>query len=54
MYGIIKKKRLYDLSMECQLALFDKIVVPALLYAYEIWGYENTVLIALNVLHFKP
>ena len=41
MYGVIKKIRLYDLSIECQLDLFDKIVVPVLLYACEIWGYEN-------------
>jgi hypothetical protein len=32
---------LYDLSIECQLDLFDKVVVPVLLYACEVWGYEN-------------
>jgi hypothetical protein len=32
---------MYDLSIECQLDLFDKVVVPVLLYACEIWEYEN-------------
>lgn len=41
MYGVIRKIRQFDLSVECQLDLFDKIVVPVLLYGCEIWGYEN-------------
>lgn len=38
MYGIIKKGRFHNLSIECQLQLFDKIVQPILLYGCEIWG----------------
>jgi hypothetical protein len=36
MYGVIRKTRQYDLSAECQLDLFDKIVGPGLLYGCEI------------------
>jgi hypothetical protein len=32
MYDIIMKGRLHNLSIECQLDLFDKIVKPILLY----------------------
>ena len=31
MYGIIKKIREFNLPLECQLDLFDKVVVPVLL-----------------------
>ena len=41
MYGVIKKSRQNNLSVECQLDLFDKIVLPILLYGSEIWGFEN-------------
>ena len=41
MYSVIKKSRLNHLSIECQLEMFDKAVVPILLYGAEIWGYEN-------------
>ena len=32
MYGIIKKIREFNLPLECQFDLFDKVVVPVLLY----------------------
>ena len=38
MYDILKKGRLHNLSIECQLQLFDKVVQPILLYGCEIWG----------------
>jgi hypothetical protein len=41
MYGAIRKIRQYNLSVECQLDLFDKIVAPVLLYGCEIWEFEN-------------
>lgn len=41
MYGVIKKIRQFNLPVDCQFDLFDKIVVPVLLYGCEIWGYEN-------------
>ena len=41
MYGAIRKIRQYNLSVESQLDLFDKVVAPVLLYGCEIWGFEN-------------
>lgn len=41
MYGVIKKARNLNLSVDCQLDMFDKMVLPILLYGYEIWGYEK-------------
>lgn len=51
MYEIIKKSRLFNLSIECQLDLFDKMIMPILLYGCEIWGFTNTVII--ERLHLK-
>ena len=51
MYGIIKKIREFNLPLECQLDLFDKVVVPVLLYGSEVWGFENLDLI--ERLHLK-
>ena len=48
MYGVIRKIRL-----ECQLDLFDKIVVPLLLYGCEIWGFESLHPFLLNSI-LKP
>ena len=41
MYSILKKSRLLNLSVDDQLHLFDKIVIPILLYGCEIWGFGN-------------
>ena len=41
MYDIIMKGRLHNLSIECQLDLFDKIVKPIVLYDCEVWGVGN-------------
>ena len=41
MYSLIRKCRFNNLSIECQLDMFDKIVVPILLYGSEVWGFEN-------------
>lgn len=41
MYGILKKGNQLHLSLDDQLHLFDKIVVPILLYGCEVWGYSN-------------
>ena len=51
MYGIIKKIREFNLPLECQLDLFDKVVVPVLLYGSEVWGFEKLDLI--ERLHLK-
>ena len=41
MYGVIRKIRQFNLPIEQQFDLFDKVVKPVLLYGCEIWGYEN-------------
>ena len=37
MYGVIRKNTQFNLPLGCQLDLFDKIVVPVLLYGCEIY-----------------
>ena len=51
MYGIIRKIREFKLPIECQFDLFDKVVVPVLLYGSEVWGYERLEII--ERLHLK-
>ena len=41
MYSLLKKCRRHNLSIECQLDMFDKAILPVLLYSSEIWGFEN-------------
>ena len=48
MYGIIRKIRQFRLPVDCQLDLFDIVVVPV--YAEE-WGYEN--LDVIERIHLK-
>ena len=45
MYDILKKGRLHNLSIKCQLELFDKVVKPILLYGCEVWGHGNNAVI---------
>jgi hypothetical protein len=51
MYDILNKGRVHNLSVSCQLDLFDKIIIPMLTYGSEIWGYEN--IDTLEKLHVK-
>ena len=51
MYDVLKKGRMYNLSVSCIYDLFDKIVVPILLYGCEIWGFTNIQVI--ERLHLK-
>ena len=39
MYEFLKKGRMHNLSIKCQLELSDSIVKPILLYGSEIWGF---------------
>ena len=41
MYEVLKRGRTHNLSIECQLDLFDKMVKPILLYGCEIWGFSK-------------
>lgn len=53
MYSIIKKKRrLFDLPLDCQFDLFDRIVVPVFSYGCEIRGYQNITIIEREHLEF--
>ena len=38
MFEVLKRGRTHNLSIECQLELFNKMVKPILLYGSEIWG----------------
>ena len=51
MYGVLSKCRKHNLSIDCKLDLFDKIVKPIVLYGCEIWGFSNCYLI--EKLHLK-
>ena len=61
MYDVLRKGRKHNLSISCQLDLFDKLVKPILLYGCEIWGYENIDILekvhlkfCKLLLHLKP
>ena len=41
MFAVFKKSRPFNLSIDCQLDLFNKILKPILLYGCEIWGFSN-------------
>ena len=41
MYNVLQNCRRNNLSIECQLDMFDKAILPVLLYGSEIWGFEN-------------
>ena len=51
MYGVIRKLRQYNLPISCLSDLFDKAVLPVLIYGCEIWEYEN--LQAVELIHLK-
>ena len=51
MYDVLKKGRKFNLTVSCIYDLFNKIVVPILLYGCEIWGYSNIQII--ERLHLK-
>jgi hypothetical protein len=41
MYALYKKIKNISIPVDLQLKLFDSLVAPVLLYASEIWGFEN-------------
>ena len=41
MYSLLQKCRTHNMSIECQLDMFDKAILPILLYGAEIWGFEK-------------
>ena len=51
MYSLYKKSRSLNLPIDIQLNLFDKVVLPIMLYSCEVWGFSN--LSPLESLHRK-
>ena len=45
MYEVIRRGKRHNLSIECLLDLFDKIVKPILLYGCEVWGFSDNYVI---------
>jgi hypothetical protein len=45
MYEVLKRGRLHNLSIKCQLELFDGIVTSIILYGCETWGFGNNEII---------
>ena len=43
MFEVLKRGRTHNLSIECQLELFNKMVKPILLYGSEIWGFSTNI-----------
>ena len=41
LFGLKLKKEKFDLPFDIMLDLFDKMILPILLYGCEIWGYED-------------
>jgi hypothetical protein len=38
-----KRGRTLNLSVECQLEVFDKMIKPILLYGSDIWGFSKNI-----------
>lgn len=53
MYFILKRSRDIGLPIDIQLELFNKMVVPILLYGCEVWGHENIDVIEKLTLKFQ-
>ena len=42
MFEVLKRGKMHNLSIQCPLDLFDKIIKPILLYGCEVWGFQKT------------
>ena len=51
MFSLLNRCNALQLPIDIQLELFDRIVVPIIIYGCEIWGYEGTK--TLECLHLK-
>ena len=51
MNEVIRRGKRHNLSIECLLDLFDKIVKPILLYGCEVWGFSDNYVI--EKIHLK-
>ena len=43
MYEVLKRGRTLNLSVECQLEVFDNMIKPILLYGSDIWGFSKNI-----------
>ena len=43
MHEVLKRGRTLNLSVECQLEVFDKMIKPILLYGSDIWGFSKNI-----------
>jgi hypothetical protein len=41
LFAVYRKIRNISISVDLKLKLFDSLVSPILLYASEVWGFEN-------------
>ena len=51
MFALLCKCRKFDSHLDIRLELFDRLVTPVMLYAYEVWRFEKTAI--LERLHLK-
>ena len=51
-YEVLKLGRVHNLSISCQLDLFDKMVKPTLLFGCEVWGCGNNEMLERVQLNF--
>jgi hypothetical protein len=42
MFDVLRKCKQNNLSIKCELNLFDRVFQPTLQYGYEIWVFSNT------------
>ena len=52
MFALLSKGRRLNLPIDVMLDLFDKTVVPVLIYGCEVWGYENNAVLDSVYLKF--
>jgi hypothetical protein len=53
MYSVLSKCKRHNLSIECQLKMFDTIIQPILLYGCEVWGFSSSPIKIVEKLHLK-
>ena len=51
MFSLLTKSQVLELPIDIQLDLFEKTVVPILLYGSEVWGFENMKIV--ETLHLR-
>jgi hypothetical protein len=52
MFEVLKRGKIHNLSIQCQLDLFDNIIKPILLYGCEVWGFSKNEIIERVHLRF--